>query len=572
MDNRSRVKESTKALMDLDSQSSTANLAQLRARLSRYTLLGVAASLLIVLAASILIAGGNVALDAIVRAQRSTPLLWLLDLLPLLVAVLLQRLGEQMVIEAGRVIDGQTVAMRTHTAALELQSIHDANHDALTELPNRTLFRKRASRALAHAEERGRRCALLLLDLDRFKEINDTIGHLNGDQVIRQVATRLKAITSEGDILARMGGDEFALLMTHIRSDREVMEAANGIQRSLEAPFSVEGLFLEVQASTGGVLYPEHGFDVDTLLQRADVAMYAAKGKGFDFVTYAPEMDQYTPHRLTLMGELRHAIDSDELVLWYQPQVDAVSRTVAGVEVLVRWMHPVHGLTFPDEFVHLAERSGIINNFTQRVLENALRETAGWRERGLNLNVAVNISARNLLDAKLPQLVAELLERYDYPAAALKLEITETAIMEDPQLALDSVQRIAAMGVDIAIDDFGTGYSSLAYIKRLPVSELKIDKGFVMEMLDDDNDAAIITAIITLAHSLGLEVVAEGVESRTILDALVEEGCDLLQGDHISKPLPGGAFIDWLAVSEWCKEELRPEHLVGAVPAPEPSS
>jgi diguanylate cyclase (GGDEF)-like protein len=526
----------------------------LQSKVTRYTLYGVLLSIVAILLVTVLLAFflvGEVSLNSIIQVQKSNSVLWLLDAMPFVFTIWGQQTGTAVVNEAGALVIDQTVALRARAAALEIQAIHDANHDALTDLPNRILFRDRVEQALHIARRDGTVCAVLLLDLDRFKEINDTIGHINGDRVLKQVAMRLETITRDSDTLSRMGGDEFAILLPRISSSTDIQLVAEKIHRTLETPFAIEGLLLDVQVSIGGVLYPEHGSDVDTLIQRADVAMYVSKQKGHDFIVYSPELDQYSPHRLTLMGELRHSIENGDLVLWYQPKVDAKTNKVDSVEVLVRWIHKKHGMIFPDEFISLAERTGLIKNLTLWVLENALKETVSWRAQGLDLDVAVNLSTRNLLDPEFPNVIAELLKTYNYPATSLKLEITETAIMADPEFALKIVQRIADMGVTISIDDFGTGYSSLAYIKRLPVSELKIDKAFVMDMLNDENDATIVHATIQLAHNLGLSVVAEGVENRATMESLRQQGCDTLQGYYISKPLPAVEFIPWLGGSEW---------------------
>ena len=537
-----------------NSQNLATNVGLLRTRVTRYAVYGVLISIVAIILATMLSAFvliGEVSIRSFVEVQRINSVLWVLDAMPFVFALWGQQVGTVMSYEAGAMVLEQTQELRARAAALEIKAIHDANHDALTDLPNRILFRDRVEQSLYSAARDQRFCAVLLLDLDRFKEINDTIGHINGDRVIKQVAMRLESLIRDTDTLSRMGGDEFAVLLQNITDVKDIELVAEKIHRTLETPFSIEGLMLDVQVSIGGVIYPEHGSDADTLIQRADVAMYVSKHKGQGFVLYSPELDEYSQHRLTLMGELRRSIESGDLVLWYQPKVDAESNNVDSAEVLVRWIHQKHGMIFPDEFISLAERTGMIKNLTLWVLENALKETALWREQGLELVVAVNLSTRNLLDADFPNVVAGLLKTYNYPASALKLEITETSIMADPEFALQIVQRIADTGVTISIDDFGTGYSSLAYIKRLPVSELKIDKAFVMDMLNDENDATIVHATIELAHNLGLSVVAEGVENRATMENLRQQGCNTLQGYYISKPLPGEEFLAWLRDSEW---------------------
>jgi EAL domain-containing protein (putative c-di-GMP-specific phosphodiesterase class I) len=325
----------------------------------------------------------------------------------------------------------------------------------------------------------------------------------------------------------------------------DVRTVARKIEKALLPSFSLEGLSLGVEASIGAVLYPDHGSDADTLLQRADIAMYIAKQKGKEFALYATRMDQHSPRRLTLMGELRQSVEDDELMLYYQPKLERASGRVVGVEALVRWRHKEHGIMAPDDFIPLAERTGLINQLTHWVLENALRQATLWQGSGIEVGIAVNLSTRNLLDPEFPDRIAGLLASHDYPPGRLTLEITETSIMADPELALEILRRIAAMGVRFAIDDFGTGYSSLAYLKRLPVSEIKIDKSFVMEMCESENDAVIVKATIDLGHNLGLQVVAEGVENEETMERLGALGCDLLQGHFIRLPLTATEFARW---------------------------
>ncbi|MCA1831008.1 MAG: EAL domain-containing protein, partial [Actinobacteria bacterium] len=407
---------------------------------------------------------------------------------------------------------------------------HQAHHDALTGLANRTLFHKRVHEAIAHARRADGRVAVMLMDLDRFKEINDTLGHHNGDTLLQEVAGRLAHAVGGSATIARLGGDEFAILVAPVLRPELALRVANDVLASLRRPFELDHLTLDVGGSIGVALFPEHGEIADTLLQRADVAMYSAKTSGRGVELYSPDSDQYSPRRLSLIGDLRRAIDRSELVLHYQPKVDLRSGKIVAAEALVRWKHPSFGFLNPDEFIVLAEQTGIIHQLTAYVLRSGLEECRRWLDRGLEIGVAVNISARNLVDTTLPDQVAELLAETAVDPALLTLEIVETSIMADPNRTLGVLDRLSAMGVGLSVDDFGTGYSSLSYLKRLPVTEVKIDKSFVLSMKDDPSDAAIVSSIVDLGTNLGLTVVAEGIEDAETSRRLLELGCRIGQG------------------------------------------
>ncbi len=532
--------------MPLASKTLSFNARLLKAKVNKYAYLGVAISIIAIIVATSLsgyFEHGELSLKAFARAQKTNTVLWFLDGMPFLFSLWGQHVGTMMAYEAGALVMDQTHEFRSQTAALEHQVTHDATHDSLTDLPNRILFHDRAEQAIYSAKRENRNLAILLLDLDRFKEINDTMGHFNGDRILKQVAMRLNGVTRESDTLARLGGDEFAILFPKITEENDIHIVAEKIHNALLSPFVIEGLTLDVQASLGAVLFPQHGEDVDTLLQRADVAMYVAKNDNKGFVVYSPQMDQYSPHRLTLMSELRQAIEQDDLLLHYQPKVNANTGSIVGVEVLIRWLHKNHGMIAPDEFISLAERTGLIKQLTRWVLKHAMQQAVLWQSSGFNIGVAVNLSTKNLLDPEFPDVIAGLLASYDLPPKYLMLEITETSMMVEPEMALEVLSRIAKMGVRISVDDFGTGFSSLAYLKKLPVNEIKIDKSFVIDMLENENDAVIVHTTIELAHNLGLVAVAEGVENEQTLLKLKSLGCDVLQGYHICKPLPAKDLI-----------------------------
>ncbi|HEX6547700.1 MAG TPA: EAL domain-containing protein [Candidatus Dormibacteraeota bacterium] len=421
---------------------------------------------------------------------------------------------------------------------------HQALHDALTDLPNRTLLNDRLRQAIRVAHRERHKLALLVMDLDRFKEVNDTFGHQAGDILLRDVAARLRSGLRGSDTVARLGGDEFAILLGHVETIEGAITTARKLLESLEAPFQIEAEDVQIGASLGIAVFPDHGGDADLLMRHADVAMYVAKRGATGFAIYTPETDQHTPGRLALINDLRGAVDRHELELVYQPKVDMRSRKMTGVEALVRWRHPRHGVLMPDQFISLAEHTGLIRGIGLWVLEAASKQCAAWRAKGLDLTVAVNLSMRNLHDGDLGGVLQGILRRHRIRPGWLVVEITETTLMADPEHALKVIGRLEELGVELSIDDFGTGYSSLAYLKRLPVHELKIDRSFVAEMADDASAAVIVRSTVDLGHNLGLRVVAEGVEDEGTLELVAEDGCDLAQGNLLSPPLPAAELVE----------------------------
>ncbi|MDX6699631.1 MAG: hypothetical protein QOE65_3028 [Solirubrobacteraceae bacterium] len=414
---------------------------------------------------------------------------------------------------------------------------HQADHDALTGLPNRSLLRRRLDEALDAATEGRRGFAVFLMDLDRFKEINDALGHESGDRLLCDIATQLQALVGDRGTVARLGGDEFAVVAPDVQTPAGALVLAGELSAGLGRSRDVAGLQLQVDASIGIALHPRDGRDAETLLRHADIAMYASK-EAHQPKLYSARDDHYSPERLTLMSQLRHAIDTSQLVVHYQPQADLDSGEVHSVEALVRWEHPERGLLPPIEFIPLAEHTGLIREVTRYVLDAALRQCRAWADDGIDLTVAVNITGRDLLDLRFSGEVAELLARWDVPAERLELEITENTVLTDPRRARQVLESISRLGVQLAIDDFGSGNSSLGYLKRLPVSVLKIDKSFVMNMLQDGDDATIVRSTVDLGHNLGLRVVAEGVETEESWERLRELGCDIAQGFLLSRPVP----------------------------------
>jgi diguanylate cyclase (GGDEF)-like protein len=421
-----------------------------------------------------------------------------------------------------------------------------ANHDELTGLPNRSRLHDMTHAAIVTAQNRSQKLALMLIDLDRFKEVNDTLGHAIGDKLLQKIARQLDQILrARRAQLYRLGGDEFAVLMPNALDEPDILSLANAIHTSLRSPTEVEGISLELGGSVGISIYPRHGDNSHSLLRCADVAMYRAKSEASRTVIYNTDQDAHSPRRLSMMSELGTAIRQNQLVLHYQPRVHIASKRCMGCEALVRWQHPRLGMVPPAEFIPLAEMGDLIQPLGLWVLENALQQIVRWRERGLELLVSVNLSTRNLMDSAFPSHIEKLLKKYPVPPSLLEVEITESTLIGDPERALSVIGRIHNLGVRFAIDDFGTGYSSLGYLKRLPIDTLKIDRSFVRDMLTDEQDAVIVRSTLGLAHSFGLEVVAEGVEDVQTLEALKNLNCEQAQGYVISRPVPANEFEAW---------------------------
>ncbi len=424
------------------------------------------------------------------------------------------------------------------------EQTHRAQHDPLTGLPNRILLADRAGQAMLTSRRSGTSTALLLVDLNRLREVNDTLGHHVGDRLLVAVGDRLRGELREADTVARLGGDEFAVLLPEVIGVDGALEVADRLVAAMRTPFVLDGLTVEIDATFGVASFPEHGADVVRLLQCADVAMYAAKHERRAVIVYDPAMEAFTPDRLALFGELRRAIEHDGLFVHYQPQVEIATGRVTGVEALVRWQHRELGLLLPDQFIPLAEQTGLIRPLTWLVLRAALRDCRRWRSAGLELSVSVNVSVRTLLDANLAGELGDLLVHADVPAAWLELEITETTVMVDPDRSLAVLVELRALGIGLSIDDYGTGQASLAYLNRLPVDTLKIDRSFVAAMQDNAGDAAIVRSTIDLARGIGLHVVAEGVETEHTWQRLLELGCDHAQGNWLGGPVPADAVAD----------------------------
>ena len=434
--------------------------------------------------------------------------------------------------------------MRREHRRIAARVQHLSYHDVLTDLPNRALLHDRLFQALATAQREKESLALLILDLDGFKDINDTLGHRVGDALLQELGRRLLHVIRDADTVARLGGDEFAVLLPGIGVEG-VERVARRLLATVEQPFHADQLELTVRASLGVAFYPNHGETADTLLQHADIALYAAKDTGNGIAVYAPDMDRHSQQRLVLGSELNQAINGQQLLLQFQPKVRLADRNVLGMELLTYWQHPREGLLPPSRFIGLAEQTGLIRPLTLGVIDGALRAARQWHANGRHLVVAVNLSPRTLQDERFPDEVAMLVQTAGLPPSTLELEITENLIIADPGRAMAILTRWNNAGIRLSIDDFGTGYSSLAYLKRLPVHEIKIDRSFITD-LARHGDEMIVRSTIDLAHNLGLTVVAEGVETQATWDRLAALGCDAAQGFYASRPAPLDEITTWL--------------------------
>lgn len=533
------------------------NVDLLKSKASKNAYQGTAIAVAAVIIATVTvcyIGTGTISLEGLWSAQKHNPALWMLNCMPFVFGIWGQYSNSMIAYHAGAMIIDQTQELRIKTDDLEKQTAYASTHDRLTDLPTRALFYDRVARAIAFAmsaDSPPRRLSILLIEIENFKDIYEALGRNSSDLVLKQISTRLQGVSLERDDIAKIDGNVFGVLLS-ARSDVDrAKEFAKQIQKTMESPFIVDGLQVAIHSDVGIVHFPEHGEDVDMLVQRAGVALRIAQKSVKGYATYDPSFDKHTPLRLTLISELRHAIERDGLELYYQPQVSIRTAEICGVEALLRWNHPVHGFISPDEFVPIAERNRMIRPLTQWVLRRAFRDCANWHKQGLALNVSVNLSAKDLHDPELPDLISGVAVAAGIKPAWIILEITEGSVMSDPERALEVIKRLFEMGYHFSIDDFGTGYSSLAYLKKLPLAEIKIDKAFVMDILTSENDAAIVKATINLGHNLGLLVTAEGVESKEAMASLKEYGCDVAQGFFFSKPMPVKSFNQWMNDAHW---------------------
>ncbi|SJM89806.1 putative bifunctional diguanylate cyclase/phosphodiesterase [Crenothrix polyspora] len=505
------------------------NVKLLKGEASKTACQGVLIAIASIIIATCLVSfyvNNSVSVESLLAAQRNNIALWMLDGIPFVFGMWGQYSSSIMAYQAGALIFDQTQELRNRTIDLEKHTNHVSTHDLLTDLPNRALFYDRVARTISSANSLTKQLSVLLIEIENFKDVYDTLGRNSSDLILKQFAVRLQGTSTEYDNVAKIDGNVFGILISNIENTYEAEQLAKHIQKAMEATFMVDRLQVGMHANIGIVHFPKHGEDVDTLVQKAGVALHMAQKSAKGYAIYEPSFDKHTPLRLTLMSELRRAIEKNDLTLFYQPKVSIKTNELYGAEALARWYHPIHGFIAPDEFVPMAERTRMIKQLTQWVLKRAFKDCAMWHEQGLNIKISVNLSTRDLHDPDLPDLIAGIAASSGIKPEWIILEITESAVMNEPENALAIINRLHDMGYQFSIDDFGTGYSSLAYLKKLPLAELKIDKSFVMDLMNSDNDMAIVKAIINLAHNLGLSVTAEGVETQAVLTKLKEYNCD----------------------------------------------
>ncbi|MBI3774400.1 MAG: EAL domain-containing protein [Gammaproteobacteria bacterium] len=466
------------------------------------------------------------------------------------------QLGEK--VEVSGNVELTELATNFNEMTTELKTLYSslenmAFTDPLTNLPNRTLFHDRMAQLVGLCQRTDVKFAVLMMDLDRFKEVNDTLGHQVGDLLLQQVAARLENVLRKsdtvarlgGETVARLGGDEFAAILPTIATERDAMNVAQRIQFAMERPMLVAEHSLTISISVGIVIFPIHGNEGSTLLQRADIAMYQAKHNHQGFAFYDSKQDHHSLSQLTMVSDLRKAMEKNQLLMHYQPKIDIRTGALCGAEALIRWQHPERGFMPPDNFIPVAEQSGFIVPLTGWVLNESIKECALWQQRGINIPVAVNMSVRNLHDPKIIDVILKTLRRYNLKTNALIIELTETAVMTDSNRALSILLALAEEGVKVSVDDFGTGYSSLANLKKLPVHEIKIDRSFVIDMNENNNESVIVRSTVDLAHNMNMRVTAEGVETEFTWSLLRSYGCDMAQGFFLARPMPGKDFIVW---------------------------
>lgn len=534
-------------------QSLITNARLLKTRVSKYALFGLFIACIAIIVATCLVSYsllGTISIDGVVEAQRSNPAIWVLDLTPFLFSIWGQYASAIMAYEAGAMVLEQTSELRLKASSLEARVMHDMTHDLPTGLPNRALFVDRLLQALNAVENTPVHLSILMLDFSNLTEITASLGQYRRDRILKQLVIRLERVIHGQNTLARLGDVEFGVLLPKIDDIQEAVDIARKIKDVLKVPFVLEHLSVILQTNIGIAIFPDHGVDVDTLLQRAEVAMYAAKQDREEFILYSTALDKASQRRLVLMNELRVAVDNDQLELYFQPKVDIHTGEITA-EALLRWVHPTHGLILAEDFIPMAERTGLIKELGEWVLKKALEHYVEWRQRGVELLISINLSPSEVLDSELSDKVIGQLTNYNVPPGALMFEITESATMYDQEYVLEILERLTEAGIRIILDRFGTGYSSLIYLAKLPINEIKIDRSFVIKVNQDKNSAVIVRTIIDLAHNLGIRVSATGVETKEALSYLRQLGCDAVQGSFISHPLSPAELDSWLSTSLW---------------------
>ena len=509
------------------------NARVLKSKVNRFAFIGLTISLLAIIIATLAVAyqiEGHVSLEGIVKAQSSNVALWILNLTPILFMFWGQSISSVMSYTASAMVMDQTQELRLQTNELTTRSEHDSSHDMLTNLPNRILFVDRLNQAISVLKSKKGMIAVITININNFKDLNSGFGNYNADRLLKQFAQRLRSSVEDSVSVARFSGDDFAILVPSCEGHEQIYLLTRKIQKAVAIHFVLEDVIIDITATAGITFYPEHGKDADTLLQRANLAIYHAKQTGKEFAVYNTAMDKDSPNRLILMSELKKAIEGEQLLVHYQPKVDLKTGIIIGCEALLRWEHPTFGMMSAEKFIPVAERTGLIKALSLYVLKQTIEQTSKWRKKGLDITVAINLSAIDIIDIELPYTIESLLIAYDLPPRYITIELIESTNLSDQSRAVEVITRLANLGIHIAIDDFGTGYSSFVYLTNLPIHEIKIDKSFILTIHENEKKQNIVEAIIKLAAALKLSVVAEGVETLTQVKILSALNCPTVQG------------------------------------------
>lgn len=530
---------------------SNANI--LKGRVSKYALRGVVIAFFAIIAATLLVGyqiEGVYSLEAMIKAQKTNIAIWILDFTPFIFAFWGQYVSTIMSYQASALIADQTHELRRYNDELQHKARHESLHDSVTKLPNRFLFSDRLSTHLHGAAQSHAEFSLLTLSICNYKDMRESIGNNNTDKILKRFVSRLSGVLEDNATIARINEDEFAIIFKPSKTHKDAATLANKLHHVLSGSFLIDEMNIRLIIAIGISTFPHDGVDPDTIWQRSAIAMNASIKNHTTYTVYDPKLDTENPNQVLLMGELQNSIESNNLLLYFQPKIDFRIDKVVAAEALVRWEHPTKGLIMPEDFIPLAERTGLIHELSQWVLKAAIKQCAEWRKSGLDLGISINLSPVDILDINLPDYIGSLSDAYEVPPELIELEIIESSVINDIDTSLKVLTRLSDMKFRISIDDFGTGYSSLSYLSMLPVDAVKIDKSLVLDMVDSENQSIIVKATIDMAHNLGLEAVAEGVGDAAIEEKIKALDCDYGQGFYYSKPISNTEFIKWLKERE----------------------
>jgi len=521
------------------------NAQVLKSKVSKYAIWGLLISVAALTFATLAVAyqlDGQITINGIIKAQSSNVALWILDLSPMLFMFWGQYISSLMSYTASAMVMDQTQELRLQTNELTSRSAHDSSHDLLTDLPNRVLFVDRLNQAISSLRGKKGKLAVITINIDNFKDLNSGFGNYNADRLLKQFAQRLKSAVDDSMTLARFSGDDFAILCPSIEHHDDALALTKKVQKAVAIHFALEDVIIDITATAGITFLPEHGNDADTLLQRANLAIYHAKQNGKEFAIYSTSMDKNSPNRLILMSELKKAIDGEQLLVYYQPKIDLKTSKICGCEALIRWKHPTFGMMSAEKFIPVAERTGLIKALSLYVLKEVIGQASKWRSLGMEIDVSINLSAVDIIDIELPYTIESLLNIHDLPGKYITIELIESTYLSDHNRAVDVINRLASLGIKISLDDFGTGYSSFVYLTNLPIHEIKIDKSFILSIHENEKKKNIVDAIVKLAAALKLSVVAEGVEQLTQLNILKTLNCPIGQGFYFCEAVDADTF------------------------------